>query len=352
MLVFSPYGINPLHPRLDFLMKFLSINEIDFEVVGYKSKGFFNKVNLVFFGYFDLYCFFCSFSKIKKSDSLVYVQDLRFLLICIVAKLKGCAVIYESLDNNAFLKWYRLVEKHKWLKIFFFIPYLVASFEKSICHFFVDDVIVNSDALGEYFNNKANVIYYCSPFEGKLSNELRVKPDKTALLYLGSFEKMKGAIQMIDLANRMELKLFVFGSVVEDDVKTVVTKNKNIIHKERMSTDNLYKEINKALLEYRLLGLSLTQPVNISNATQEINKDIDYMALGFPIVGNSRSTTGSKIKEGCGLFIQDFDAIQRIVDDKAYYVEVSNVALSACAIRYSQSEYYKKMKNVLTAYYG
>jgi len=69
--------------------------------------------------------------------------------------------------------------------------------------------------------------------------------------------------------------------------------------------------------DYFLFGFSLIKDANESYAVQNANKDIDYLALGIPIVGNHRKTTEELIEAGCGYFHEDVEKIRKLgVEEK------------------------------------
>ena len=58
-------------------------------------------------------------------------------------------------------------------------------------------------------------------------------------------------------------------------------------------------------------------------ASQEANKDIDYLALGIPIIGNHRFPTEEKIYAGCGVFIENESDIKRLISSESMREEIS-----------------------------
>ena len=110
-------------------------------------------------------------------------------------------------------------------------------------------------------------------------------------------------------------------------------------------------ELESKLLElshkYKFIGFSLTQEVNISNATQEINKDIDYLAMGIPLIANHRKPTKEKIEAGCGVFIEDSLNIEKLLNSREFYQEISDNCIEYYNQNYAQNIFEKKLLEVV-----
>jgi hypothetical protein len=269
-------------------------------------QNIFLKITL---GYFDI----IGCAKIRKQviqDEIVIIQGLMYLPFSKFCKKNNIPVIYETLDNNVHLFYYYLCKKYKILKRFRFIIRHFEQQEKKYVQRYVNKTIVNSEALLSYFDNRAELIYYASPLE-EISNNLY--NGNIALLYLGSFEKMKGALDIINFMNSYNLPLIIIGTSYETDILNIINNNPGISYYERIASDKLKVLLNEYVSKYFLLGMSLTEGINLSNATQELNKDIDYLAMGIPIIGNNRKPTAEKIEAGCGLYYNDNENIKKII---------------------------------------
>ena len=188
---------------------------------------------------------------------------------------------------------------------------------------FAAGVIVNSKVLAEKFayKDKLALLYYCSVLERiEVQNDVALPP---ALLYLGIFDEDKGADQVWTLFKELKkdfpaLKLIVLGDLLYD-----IKPDDSVIVYERLAASQLIVVLTALLKDYYLIGLSLIKPVHYSYATQEANKDIDYLALGMPIIGNERLPTFEKLKAGCGVFYQDKMGIKNILVDQKIRAELA-----------------------------
>jgi hypothetical protein len=340
----TPYNTNPLHPRTESLKKVLEKkHQVTIFSFPNGQKTF---INRLFMGFYDLSAINQLKKKIKPYD-LIYIQDLKFLPLSIYARRKKKKVIYESLDNNVYLLFYLLVKKYKFFKFLGFIPKLVSFSEKIIASNFTDQIIVNSKALQDYFNNKAKILYYSSPLEG-ISNLYNKKAFQSGFLYLGWFCKMKGAEIILDFIENQKAPLFIIGSINEPEILDRVKKNENIQFFDRMNSSSLKIKIEEILSTWFLFGFSLTQDVNRSNATQELNKDIDYLCIGIPIIGNRRGPTKEKIDMGYGFYIDDFQSINLIMSDQNKLAELSENCKKYYNAMYSSEIFSKKLNQLIS----
>ncbi|AXH13453.1 hypothetical protein [Halarcobacter bivalviorum] len=343
--IFSPYSINPIHPRLELLYNTLSeVEEYDVDIISRDIKNIRlkTKINNFFtLGFYDLF----SFSKIPKifKYDIIYVQDMLYLWIVFFAKLCGKKVIYETLDNNVHLNYYHLAQRVTFFKRLPILLNIFSFLERMIVFNFTDKIIVNSDALNEYFKNKTEVIYYASPLE-KMKQRNDSNKD-IAFLYLGWFTPMKGSKEILDLVEKYPLyNFYIYGTISDRELRERVFSNKNIIHKMRMNSTELNLEIKKLLDKYYLLGFSLTKSINLSNAMQEINKDMDYMALGIPIIGNRRIPTKEKIEKGCGIYLEN---LEEILNYQNIRKKISEDSIKYYYKKYSISIYQNKILNIV-----
>lgn len=352
ILLLTPNSLKPFHPRM-------KINKEILEKYGYKvfiynlnDKTKWNRINYFSLGFFNLFAFFRSIKYImryKDNVKIIYITDLQYLPISILAKIFRKKVIYETLDNNVELHFYalsnrfRIFKKFKFLKKFFFF------LEKFLAKNFCDEIIVNSKALNKYFLPiKSNVIYYTSLFENKFS--INYEQKEVIFLYLGLFSKDKGADEILEFIKKYKIKGYIFGNIKEKELNEKIENLKKenlIVYFPRLSTDILEKKLEKIFDNYRVIGFSLIKPVHFSYATQEANKDIDYMAMGVPIIGNYRLPTKEKIEAGCGVFFDKEKDIKRIITDKNFYKNLSLNALNLYNKNYSQKIYKDKLLKVI-----
>jgi hypothetical protein len=194
---------------------------------------------------------------------------------------------------------------------------IISIFKKLERHYafrYCDDILVNSFSLQQYFDNKAHVLFYSSPFEKTEEANTSSKP--VALLYLGIFSPEKGACEIINLQKKLNHPLFLYGDVSEKEISNEIKGIDQIHHTNKLSVSDLEKALKELLSKYYLVGFSLIKPAHYSYEVQEANKDIDYLALGIPLIGNYRVPTKEKIEAGCGLFVDDNQLFEKLADVK------------------------------------
>ena len=116
--------------------------------------------------------------------------------------------------------------------------------------------------------------------------------------------------------------------------------------------ENLDEQKMKVILDeeakkFNLVGMSVTKSVNKSNETQEINKDIDYLAMGIPIIGNHRPLTEEKIKSGCGVFMEDGESVNSLLRNYQYAKNISSNCRKLYKEKYSKQHYTANMRQLL-----
>ena len=340
IFIFTPYSLDPMHPRLEMLRDILAEQH---DVVVLRAGGKRNPlkvINYIFFNFFDMYDILKFSNRIKDCDVL-FIQDLSLLPTAIFGHLSGRKVIYETLDHNVSLRFYNLGKKFRFLRNFGFLIRVFSWLEKTMAFRFADKVIVNSEALMKYFNGRAKLLYYSSPFEGMDVNNT---PDlKPAFLYLGIFSEEKGAHEVLRLQKKYGIPLFIFGDVRDETLRSSIAGNVVVHYKERMSPGALKEEMKKLSKDHFFVGISLTKPAHYSYETQESNKDIDYLAMGAPIVGNSRRPTAEKISAGCGVFAGDESGIKKILTDPQERSRAAKRCRQHYAQRYSGDIFRKRL---------
>jgi glycosyltransferase involved in cell wall biosynthesis len=348
ILILTPYSFNPLHPRLEYIEKYLSKNGYIIKKYNLKCENrVINKLNWLSLTFFQVPSFFKSIKylwRYRKESKILYLQDLQYLHISILAKIFGYKVIYDTLDNNVELNFYHLSNRFKFFKKLSFIKKIISFMEKKMSNYLCDEIIVNSKALVEYFEpNRVDLIYYTSPFE----NRFNMNIDKEmAFLYLGAFSKDKGAYDILNFIDKKRVKLYIFGDT-SNDILERIAKSTNIIYKDRVSSSILEKEIKILLNNYCLIGFSLIKDVHYSYATQEANKDIDYLAMGIPLIANHRKPTKEKIDAGCGVFIDDDKKVEELLSDKEFYKILSSNCLEYYNQNYAQDIFEKRLLRVI-----
>jgi hypothetical protein len=312
--IFTPYLLEPIHPRTEMYLSFFKQEGIDCSIEHSDRKpGFLTGLlSRSVINMFDIKAIACLSGKIKNYD-IVFIQDLKYLPLSIIAKFKRKKVIYETLDNSVFIRVYSQKKSFFYPAIRFLTPAFCA-IEKTICRIFTDHIIVNSHALKKHFNNRAELIFYSSPFEssGIENNPLK----KPAFLYLGAISPDKGINEILDIINTYQIPAYFFGNCTDAKVINKLKTNLLITWKNRMNSNRLTEELKILSNEFYLIGFSLIKSIHYSYATQEANKEIDYLSMGIPFIGNRRMTTIEKIVAGCGIFENDNQAVLNLLQNK------------------------------------
>ncbi|NBW37679.1 MAG: hypothetical protein EBR30_22200 [Cytophagia bacterium] len=302
-----------------------------------------SRLNWLTLWFFDIVAIRKSKASIGDFD-LIIINDLRYLPLAKYAYQMNKTVIYDTIDFNVHLRLYQLV--HKIPLIIMFKRLLRIGLSKMELYYayrYTHAVTVNSRALFDYFKGKATILYYSSPFEN-----IEVKNDAnlpTALLYLGAFTEEKGAVEVLKIQKQLKIPLFIFGQA--SLATTEMLKGKNEIYfTEKLSVERLQIELINLLHNYFLVGFSLIKPAHFSYEVQEANKDIDYLALGVPLVGNRRLPTKEKIEAGCGLFYDDVNLLNKLTDYK-WRNDSSKACLKLYNENYSKTLFIRKLNQVL-----
>jgi len=350
--IFTSLMMSPPHPRIMMEKELLEKNGYETEIIFSKTKkseaNLFHKLlyylSLTYFRW-DL---ISRYRKQILGFNTVIIYDLSLLPLVRFASRNGKKVVYETIDNNVFLVFYELQKRIAALSLLRpVITRTVQWIERRITEKYADRIIVNSEALAkEFLKEKTSINFYSSPFE-KIIIEKPLNAGKPALIYLGIFSAEKGANEMLELSKELSLPLYVFGEIRNISAEKIRTAN--VIHKERMSIGELTGELKAISGNNLLIGVSLIMPVNKSYATQEANKEIDYLALGIPFIGNYRTVTASKISAGCGVFIDDEKNIQKLLNDTAFYNSLSTNALNYYAENYSEKKFEKILSEAITS---
>jgi len=346
--IFTGRVLDPLHPRIVSYMEFFEKRGLSCQLVPPVKNRILSRINWLSLHFFDLYSVYYQRKKVSLFD-IVIIQDLKYLPLSRYAKELNKTVIYETLDNNVSLRAYQLFKKLTFLKPF--EKSIISAFtrkEKKYASHFCDKIIVNSKALVKYFDGRADLIYYSSSFETiGIRNNVKLNP---ALLYLGEFSYDKGASEIIELQNKLGIKLFIFGTIRADSLSEVVMVNKMIHHVYRLSHEELSLKIEDLFKNYFLIGTSMVKPVHFSYATQEANKEIDYLAMGIPIIGNHRQPTEEKIVAGCGIFIEDDKGCGEIMSDEGFRDKLTKNCKDYYSMYYSYDHFTKAMVDAFSPF--
>ena len=333
-----------MHARLETLVNYFNSRNIEFAFESpSRHNHIFRRVNWLSLWFFDLY----GISRLKKrvhNYEIIFINDLVLLPLASYAHKCGKRVIYETLDINVHLRTYGLTKRFPVLKPF--RKQIISVFsrkEKRLSGRYCDQIIVNSRALKNYFESKAILLYYSSPLENLGMNHFKLTP---ALVYFGAITEDKGAWEMIELQKKLDLPLYCFGRVQNKEILAALTESTNVIFKPHKSVDIFVKSLRELLEKHYLIGLSLIKPTNFSYQTQEANKDIDYLALGIPIIGNNRLPTAEKIEAGCGVYIEQDKEIQELISQQESKQSYSENCLKYYQENYSMSHFIQKLDSI------
>lgn len=351
--IFTPYSLDPIHPRLEMLCSVLKQHGLSMSIINNSQKTtFFSRWGKrLFLGFYDIAAVLKSIKAIDRFD-LIYVQDMAYLPLILFAKIKGKIIIYETLDNNVYLRFYNLVTEYSIFKNFFFIRSFFKKIEKFVSQKLAHCTIVNSKALNKYFSGKAFILYYSSPFE---KMPMRTKTERASnkpvnFIYLGWFCKSKGALDIVRFIEKYEIDCWIFGTITEKEIRKLVYENEYIHFYDRMESSFLKIELIKLRESYDLLGFSLIKNVHYSFSTQESNKDIDYIAMGVPIIGNHRGPTESKILAGCGIFYENELEIAAVLKDARLRSQLAQNCKKLYARHYSQKNYESRLMALINGF--
>lgn len=351
--IFSKGNAHPLHPRIALEIDVLEAN-------GYEVKLFTpqeNKLtlkarllNILSLSLFKWELIF-EFSKQLNHFETVIVYDTQLLPLGRFKGWKNKQLIFETLDDNVELVTYHIFSKFPGLKMLESScrNYLKKKENYYLKNYF-NNTIVNSKRLRDIFENHGAVLnYYSSPFEKNEIKKCEIDFNP-ALLYLGKISRDKGLKSMLELAKQHQIKLFLFGDLDKEeaeDLKQEITAYEGVHQINKLSIKELLTQITTLAESHHLIGLSLIKPVHISYQFQDANKDIDYLALNIPFIGNSRPTTKQIIDDGCGALIEHSNEVKLLINSKEKY----ELASSKCATHYqshfSQAQFAANLLGVL-----
>jgi hypothetical protein len=346
--VFTVFKSNPLHPRLEMQMNWWKQNGILVEVYFLEpEKGIFYKfLNRLFLKTvrWDLVQKFKS--EIKPNDR-VLIYDFSLLPLAKIAVNKNATVFYETLDDNPYLYQAAFEKKGKlfsWLKPII-LPWLINR-EQNALEKYVQKVIVNSPNLLKLKSTNCYLLPYSSPFESvKRVGYQDGLP--ACFIYIGKLTTTKGAREYKELVESCKLDFFFAGEARDDFSKKWIDSLPKKCFLGYLNSNELSEKIIELQSNYNLIGLSIIWPENMSYALQEANKDVDYMCLEIPFIGNERVPTFEKIKAGAAVLFSDLNSINKLITNKRNkYTEVQEVQKSYYEANFSTLYFFSVMKEV------
>lgn len=346
---FTPRSVDPLHPRLvafrDYFRK-KGITPVFINQSQYKP-ALVTRINWLSLWFFDFYAIRKCKPLVNDFDIIV-VNDLKYLPLVRFAKRQNKTVIYDTIDHNVYLRLHQLEKKVRPVRLL--RTWLAGMFKKLELRYalrYCDEILVNSDSLKAYFHNRAHALYYASPLENVTAEN---NPDnETALLYLGAFTRDKGAEEILSLRRKLKCTLLIYGYAEKEFSESL--SEEGIFYKQKISTEELRSEMEKHLTQNFLMGVSLIRPAHYSYEVQEANKDIDYLAMGIPILGNHRWATAQKIEAGCGIYYDDPEVPDRIRDN-VLKKQWSIKALELYRAKYFSEHFSLQLEKILRPYWN
>ncbi len=335
VLICVPFSLEVKHARVALEEKILVEQGCEVDLFSGKdsvSTSWWVKVlNILTLKYFEWGHVFEMAKKAKAYDVVLF-YNLKLLPLTLLNSGKDRRMVYQTLDHNVSYHFYELAKRLSPLSIFKPAIVNVFSFFERRLSQKADAVMVNSFPLGEYLSG-AIVNLYSSPFEGLSLGSNSKNP--FALIYFGKLSKEKGAEESVHLAESLKIPLFYFGRLGDQSTEKLVKNSPWVKYQGNFEIDALGLEIQKLSSSYNLLGVSLIHSIHLSYEIQEANKDIDYLALGIPIVGNRRRPTFEKIEMGCGVLMED---VEQLFDFQAYR-KASRKALKLYQEVYAQDNF-------------
>jgi len=339
--IFTKDIMNPPHPRIQMEMEILRKHGFLptlFHGHSVKPQKLYDKIcyflTLTFFRW-DLIRLF----KLKEIEfDVVIIYDFSLLPLTRFYNKKGVRVIYEIIDDNTELIAYHIVKKRAWLAPFIHIlKGRLKKMEHNYVDAYCDNMIINSDNLRYIHPAKAVSNYYASPFESiSLQNDPQLPP---AFIYLGLISSEKGWQEMLELRRKFKIPLFLYGNFSPTELSHTLTLESDVYHQKKLDSNTLALELTALASKFRLIGISLIKSVNESYAFQEANKDIDYLALGIPFVGNNRGSTKEKIEAGVGVFHEDENGILGLIQNPQMYAQKQRNAFALYAQKYARRNF-------------
>jgi len=347
--IFSKGSANPLHPRIALELQILKASGYD--VTLFSPQNTLQSFKALLLNLLSLSLFkwelVLEFSKLVNQFETVIIYDTQLLPL---AKYRGGEnkhVIFETLDDNVELVCYHIFKKLPFLKMFeSSCRKHLKKRENAYLKKYFDSTIVNSKRLLEVFNTHQPVLnYYSSPFE-KSSLGSGDNDYQPALIYLGKISADKGLSNMLGLAKKHDLKIFLFGDLDRENATALsqeIAQYPQAVQVNKLSIEELLIQVQKLAEAHHLIGLSLIQSVHISYKFQDANKDIDYLALNIPFIGNSRPTTKLIIDDGCGALINDEIKIKALIESKDQY----ELAAKRCGLHYKKQYSQEQFTSIL-----
>ena len=198
----------------------------------------------------------------------------------------------------------------------------LADIEERILIRFADVVITVDEILALKYRKHHNNVYIISNYPRlELFKPDDLNSENGGVIYVGGLSRDRGIYQMIEVANKTNVKLICVGNFTDELNKKEITDfleenpSKNVVFAGYLSHSKVVEYINMSRL-----GLILHQPIPRYIHAVSI-KLFEYMACGKPVVASNFPEIARVIKEAdCGILVDPTD-VDEIVDAILYLLE-------------------------------
>ena len=198
----------------------------------------------------------------------------------------------------------------------------LADIEEKILIRFADVVITVDEILALKYRKHHNNVYIISNYPRlELFKPDDLNSENGGIIYVGGLSRDRGIYQMIEVANKTNVKLICVGNFTDELNKKEITDfleenpSKNVVFAGHLSHPKVVEYINMSRL-----GLILHQPIPRYIHAVSI-KLFEYMACGKPVVASNFPEIAKVVKEAdCGILVDPTD-VDEIVDAILYLLE-------------------------------
>jgi len=198
----------------------------------------------------------------------------------------------------------------------------LADIEERIPIRFADVVITVDEILALKYRKHHNNVYIISNYPRlELFKPDDLNSENGGIIYVGGLSRDRGIYQMIEVANKTNVKLICVGNFTDELNKKEITNfleentSKNVVFAGHLSHSKVVEYINMSRL-----GLILHQPIPRYIHAVSI-KLFEYMACGKPVVASNFPEIAKVVKEAdCGILVDPTD-VDEIVDAILYLLE-------------------------------
>jgi len=198
----------------------------------------------------------------------------------------------------------------------------LADIEERIPIRFADVVITVDEILALKYRKHHNNVYIISNYPRlELFKPDDLNSENGGIIYVGGLSRDRGIYQMIEVANKTNVKLICVGNFTDELNKKEITDfleenpSKNVVFAGHLSHPKVVEYINMSRL-----GLILHQPIPRYIHAVSI-KLFEYMACGKPVVASNFPEIAKVVKEAdCGILVDPTD-VDEIVDAILYLLE-------------------------------